>query len=129
MTDPIADMITRIKNAVAAGHKDLLLPHSKLKMALAKILKDFNYLEAFEMVEDGQFKQIKLVMRYVGKSPVISGVKRVSKPGRRIYKSSQDLPRTLNGYGLTIVSTNKGIMDGKTARKSNLGGEVLCQIW
>ncbi len=129
MTDPIADMITRIKNAVAAGHKDLVMPHSKLKMSIAKILQDFNYIEAFELDESGQFKQIKLVMRYVGKSPAISGVKRVSKPGRRIYKSSGDIPRTLNGYGLTILSTNKGVMDGKTARKSNLGGEVLCQIW
>lgn len=129
MTDPIADMIIRIKNAVAAGHKDLLMPHSNLKLAIAKILKDFNYVEGFKEVEDGQFKQIKLVMRYIGKTPVISGVKRVSKPGRRIYKSSGDIPRTLNGYGLTILSTNKGIMDGKTARKSNLGGEVLCQIW
>lgn len=129
MTDPIADMIIRIKNALAAGHKDLLLPHSKLKMAIAKLLKEFNYVEDFRAVEDGQFKQIKLALKYVGKSPVISGVKRISKPGRRIYKGSADLPRTLNGYGLTIVSTNKGIMDGKTARKSNLGGEVLCQIW
>ena len=129
MTDPIADMITRIKNAVAAGHKDLVMPHSKLKMAVAKQLKDFNYIESFTLDESGQFKQMKLVMRYVGKSPAISGVKRVSKPGRRIYKSSREIPRTLNGYGLTILSTNKGIMDGKTARKSNLGGEVLCQIW
>lgn len=129
MTDPIADMIIRIKNALAAGHQDLVMPHSKLKMAIAKLLKEFNYIEAFELVEGSPFKQIKLVMRYVGKSPAISGVKRVSKPGRRIYKGSSELPRTLNGYGLTIVSTNKGIMDGQTARKSNLGGEVLCQIW
>lgn len=131
MTDPIADMIIRIKNALAAGHKDLVLPHSKMKEAVVKILQKFNYIESFELVSasENNFAQIKIVLKYAGKSPVISGVKRVSKPGCRIYKTSATIPRTLNGYGLTIVSTNKGIMDGKSARKSNLGGEVLCQIW
>ena len=130
MTDPIADMIIRIKNSVAAGHKDLLVPHSKMKESVAKILKDFNYIEDLKVVtsEDG-FNQIKITLTYTDKSPVISGVKRVSKPGRRIYKSSGTIPKTLNGYGLTIITTNKAIMDGKTARKNNVGGEVLCQIW
>jgi small subunit ribosomal protein S8 len=128
MTDPIADMIIRIKNALAAGHQSLTLPHSKLKEALLRILQEGNYISAFEVV-DGQFKELKVTLRYIGKSPAISGVKRVSKPGRRIYKSATEIPRTLNGYGLTILSTNKGLMDGKSARKQNLGGEILCQIW
>lgn len=130
MTDPIADMIIRIKNSVMAGRKDLFIPHSKMKESVAKILKDFNYVESYEVVTptDG-FRQIKIVLKYVGKTPVISGVKRVSKPGCRIYKTAATIPNTLNGYGLTILSTNKGIMDGKSARKSNVGGEVLCQIW
>jgi small subunit ribosomal protein S8 len=129
MTDPIADMIIRIKNSVMAGRSDLLVPHSKMKMALAKILKDFDYIQDFQVVEVGAFKQIKVTLKYIGKTATISGVKRVSKPGRRIYKSSETIPRTLNGYGLTIVSTNKGLMDSKSARKNNVGGEVLCQIW
>lgn len=129
MTDPIADMIIRIKNSVMAGRKDLLVPHSKMKEAVAKILKEFNYVEAYEVVSVDNFKQIKVTLKYAGKTPVISGVKRVSKPGCRIYKGSKEIPSTLNGYGLTILSTNKGIMDDKSARKNNIGGEVLCQIW
>ncbi len=130
MTDPIADMIIRIKNSVMAGHKDLMVPHSNMKVAVAKILKDFNYIENYEVLsKEGDFKQIKVSLKYSNKTSVISGVKRVSKPGRRIYKSASEIPSTLNGYGLTILSTNKGVMDGKSARKQNLGGEVLCQIW
>lgn len=129
MTDPIADMIIRIKNSVMAGRSELLVPHSKMKMALAKILKDFNYIEDFKLLEEGVFKQIKITLKYIGKTAAISGVKRISKPGRRIYKGSVMIPRTLNGYGLTIVSTNQGLMDSKSARKNNVGGEVLCQIW
>ena len=129
MTDPIADMIIRIKNSVMAGRKDLLVPHSKVKVALAKILKDFNYIDAYAVQDSEDFKQIRITLKYIGKSPVISGVKRISKPGCRIYKNADAIPSTLNGYGLTILSTNKGIMDGKSARKNNIGGEVLCQIW
>jgi len=129
MTDPIADMIIRIKNSVMAGRRDLLVPHSKVKEALARILADFNYIESYTTEEVAGFKQIKITLKYVGKTPVISGVKRISKPGCRIYKNADAIPSTLNGYGLTILSTNKGIMDGKSARKNNIGGEVLCQIW
>ncbi|AKM81179.1 MAG: 30S ribosomal protein S8 [Candidatus Pacebacteria bacterium GW2011_GWF2_38_9] len=129
MTDPIADMIIRIKNSVMAGRKDLVMPHSKLKEALARILKDFDYIDAYEVLNTSDFKEIKITLKYAGKASVISGVKRVSKPGCRIYKSADAIPNTLNGYGLTILSTNKGIMDGKSARKNNIGGEVLCQIW
>lgn len=129
MTDPIADMIIRIKNSVMAGRKDLLVPHSKIKEALARILKDFNYIDAYQIQDGAGFKQIKITLKYVGKNSAISGVKRISKPGCRIYKNADAIPNTLNGYGLTILSTNKGIMDGKSARKNNIGGEVLCQIW
>jgi small subunit ribosomal protein S8 len=129
MTDPIADMIIRIKNSVMAGRKDLLVPHSKVKEAVARILKDFNYIDSYAVQDTAEFKQIKIVLKYVGKTSVISGVKRVSKPGCRIYRGADAIPSTLNGYGLTILSTNKGVMDGKSARKNNIGGEVLCQIW
>lgn len=129
MTDPIADMIIRIKNSVMAGRKDLLVPHSKIKEALARILKDFNYIDTYEVQDSADFKQLKITLQYTGKNSVISGVKRISKPGCRIYKNATAIPNTLNGYGLTILSTNKGIMDGKSARKNNIGGEVLCQIW
>lgn len=100
-----------------AGRSELLVPHSKMKMALAKILKDFNYIEDFKLVEEGVFKQIKITLKYIGKTAAISGVKRISKPGRRIYKGSVMIPRTLNGYGLTIVSTNQGLMDSKSGIK------------
>ena len=129
MTDPIADMIIRIKNSVMAGRKELLVPHSKVKLAIARLLKEFNYIEDCTVVEESKFKQIKIILKYLAKSPVISGVKRISKPGCRVYKDAHAIPNTLNGYGLTILSTNRGIMDGKSARKNNIGGEVLCQIW
>ena len=129
MTDPIADMIIRIKNSVMAGRKDLLVPYSKVKESLARIMQEFAYISAYEVQDDGKFKQIKITLRYVGKSPAITGVKRISKPGCRIYKNADAIPNTLNGYGLTVLSTNKGIMDGKSARKNHVGGEVLFQIW
>ena len=129
MTDPIADMIIRIKNSVMAGRKELLVPHSKVKFAIAKILKEFNYIEDCAVIETTAFKQIKITLKYFAKSPVISGVKRISKPGCRVYRNASAIPNTLNGYGLTILSTNQGIMDGKSARKNKVGGEVLCQIW
>ena len=129
MTDPIADMITRIKNAVMAGHKELVLPHSKMKVAIAKLLKENNYIKSFEILKKEPQSDIKIVLRYVGKMSAITGVKRVSKPGRRIYSPVEKIPRTLNGYGMTVVSTNKGVIDDKTARQEKVGGEVLCQIW
>jgi small subunit ribosomal protein S8 len=97
---------------------------------VARILKDFGYIESYEIAKSAEdFKQIQIILKYIGKVSVINGVKRVSKPGCRIYKTAKTIPNTLNGYGLTILSTNKGVMDGKTARKNNVGGEVLCQIW
>ena len=129
MTDPIADMITRIKNAVMAEHKELILPHSKMKEAIAKILKEHNYITDYKVEEKKPQSDIRITLNYVNGVAAISGVKRVSKPGRRVHLSVDQIPRTLNGYGLTILSTNKGVIDDKTARKQNLGGEVLCQIW
>jgi small subunit ribosomal protein S8 len=129
MTDPIADMITRIKNAVMAEHEELILPHSKMKEAIAKILKESNYIKDYQVVEKKPQSDIKITLNYINGVSAISGVKRVSKPGRRVHLPVDQIPRTLNGYGLTIISSNKGVIDDKTARKQNLGGEVLCQIW
>jgi len=129
MTDPIADMIIRIKNAFMAGRTDLVIPHSKMKEAIAKLLKASNYIEDFAVEDKKPQADITIVLRYIDKMSVITGVKRVSKPGRRIYAKAGQVPSTLNGYGMTILSTNKGVIDDKTARKTQVGGEVLCQIW
>lgn len=129
MTDPIADMIIRIKNALLSGHKELALPHSKMKESIARILKDNNYISDFAVAEKTPQKEIKLELRYVDKMPAITDVKRISKPGRRIYVTADQVPKTLNGYGLTILSTSTGVMDDKTARQKNVGGELLCKIW
>jgi small subunit ribosomal protein S8 len=129
MTDPIADMIIRIKNALLSGHKEVVLPHSKMKESIARILKENHYVEDFAVQEAGAHKNLQISLRYVNKMPAISDVKRISKPGRRNYVSADQVPRTLNGYGLTILSTSAGVMDDKTARKKNVGGELLCKIW
>ena len=129
MTDPIADMIIRIKNAFMAGQTSVLIPHSKMKEAIAKLLKENNYVEDFAVEDKKPQAEIKITLRYVDDMSAITDVKRVSKPGRRIYEKAGQIPSTLNGYGLTILSTNKGIIDDKAARKAQVGGEVLCQIW
>jgi small subunit ribosomal protein S8 len=129
MTDPIADMIIRIKNACMAERKDLVMPHSKVKEAIVKLLKENNYITDYEIIEKEPQKEIKIVLRYVGKLSAITNVKRVSKPGKRTYVKADEIPKTLNGYGLTILSSNLGIMDDKAARKAKVGGEILCQIW
>lgn len=129
MTDPIADMIIRIKNALMARHDSVIVPHSKMKEEISKILVANNYVESYQV--DKKLPQSDLVfkLRYVGKIPAITDVKRVSKPGCRVYSTSSKVPKALGGYGITIVSTSKGIMTDKDARKQNVGGEVLCQIW
>ena len=129
MTDPIADMLIRIKNALMAGRKEVLIPHSKVKEALAKLLADHQYVESYQIVEKQPQNDIKITLRYVDSASAISGVKRVSKPGRRVYVTADKIPVTLNGYGLTILSTNKGVIDDKTARQQQVGGEVMCQVW
>jgi small subunit ribosomal protein S8 len=133
--DPIADMLTRIRNAVMAGHSTVALPSSKLKLEIAKILKDEGFLEGFEEAdsENSIQKVLRLKIKYVGerreRRPVISGIERVSKPGRRIYTKKQDIPWVLSGIGVAILSTPKGVMTGARARQLGVGGEILCKVW
>ena len=133
--DPIADMLTRIRNAVMAGHSTVALPSSKLKLEIAKILKDEGFLEGFEVAEteNSVQKVLRLKIKYVGerreRRPVISGIERVSKPGRRVYTKKQDIPWVLSGIGVAILSTPKGVMTGARARQLGVGGEILCKVW
>ena len=133
--DPIADMLTRIRNAVSAGHTLVAMPSSKLKIEIAKIMKDEGFLEGFDVAESEQSPQrvLRLKIKYVGerreRRPVISGIERVSKPGRRIYTKKQDIPWVLSGIGVAILSTPKGVMTGARARQLGVGGEILCKVW
>ena len=129
MNDPIADMIIRIKNALMAHHETVVVPHSKMKEEISKILKANQYVEEYRVEAKAPQAEIIFKLKYVGRQPVITDVKRVSKPGRRVYASSSQIPKSLGGYGITIISTSKGIMTDKEARQQNVGGEVLCQIW
>lgn len=134
-TDPIADIIIRIKNAHMARHEKIEVPYSKMKKAIADILLKEGYVTAVEIKEStlkgtsAPFNYLVITLKYIGKLPAINDVKRLSKPGRRLYAPVSKLPRTLGGYGITIVTTSKGVMTDKQARKANLGGELLCQIW
>lgn len=130
ITDPIADMLTRIRNAIAAKHTDVSIPASKEKLAIAKILLDEGYIVSYEEKQEDNFKDILIVLKYDenGES-VIQGLKRISKPGLRIYAKSEKLPRVINGLGIAIISTNKGIVTDKVARELNVGGEVLAYVW
>ncbi len=130
ITDPVADMLTRIRNANDAKHETVEVPCSKMKKAIAQILLDEGYIKAFDVVEDTKQGMIKITLKYgANKQKVISGLKRVSKPGLRIYSSKEDLPRVLRGMGIAIISTSMGIMTDKEARKNNVGGEVLAFVW
>ncbi|PWH15342.1 MAG: 30S ribosomal protein S8 [Anaerolineae bacterium] len=135
VTDPIADMLTRIRNAVATGQSLVAMPHSKIKAEIARIMKEEGYLESFEIVDGetpGQ-KVLRIKIKYVGerreRKPVLSGLVRVSRPGRRIYTKKQDIPWVLSGMGVAILSTPKGVMTGHRARQLNVGGEILCKVW
>jgi small subunit ribosomal protein S8 len=134
-SDPISDMLTRIRNGVMAGHAQVAMPNSKIKAEIAKILKEEGFIENFE-VADGErtgFKVLRIKIKYVGerreRRPVISGLERVSKPGRRIYTKKQDIPWVLAGIGVAILSTPKGVMTGQRARQLGVGGEILCKVW
>lgn len=133
--DPIADMLTRIRNAVMAGHALVAMPSSKLKVEIAKIMKDEGYLEGFELVETEESIQrvLRMKIKYVGerraRRSVISGIERISKPGRRVYTKKQDIPWVLSGIGVAILSTPKGVMTGARARQLGVGGEILCKVW
>ncbi|MBQ7040424.1 MAG: 30S ribosomal protein S8 [Clostridia bacterium] len=130
ITDPVADMLTRIRNANDAKHETVEVPCSKMKLAIAKILLDEGYIKAYDVVEDEKQGMITITLKYgANKQKVISGLKRVSKPGLRIYSSKEDMPKVLKGMGIAIVSTSKGIMTDKEARKNNVGGEVLAFVW
>ncbi|MGE5484387.1 MAG: 30S ribosomal protein S8 [Ignavibacteriales bacterium] len=130
MTDPIADMLTRIRNAIMVNHEQVELPGSRLKRALAQILKEEGFIRDFEWIDDGKQGVIKVYLKYgPNRTKVITGLKRISKPGLRVYVKSDAVPKVLGGLGLAILSTSKGIMTDKTARKEGVGGEVLCYIW
>ena len=130
ITDPVADMLTRIRNANTAKHESVDVPASNLKKSIAKILLDEGYIKSYEIVEDGTQGIIRIQLKYLaGKEKVISGLRRVSKPGLRVYAGADELPRVLKGLGIAIISTSKGVMTDKAARANHVGGEVLAFVW
>ena len=130
MTDPIADMLTRVRNALAANKEKVEIPSSNMKKAIAKIMLDEGYISAVDYEEDGYNGKLVISLKYVGKKkPVINGLKRVSRPGLRVYSDVDTMPKVMDGLGIAILSTNKGIMTGKQAKAQNVGGEVLCYVW
>ena len=131
MSDPIADMLTRIRNANTAKHDTVDVPASKMKLAIANILLDEGYIAKYDLVEDGHFQTIHITLKYGAdkNEKVITGLKRISKPGLRVYANTEDIPRVLGGLGTVIISTNKGVVTDKEARKLGVGGEVLCFVW
>ena len=129
ISDVIADMLTRIRNANDAKHETVDIPASNMKKAIAEILVNEGYIKGYQIIEDGKQGVIRVTLKYVGKQKVIHGLRRVSKPGLRIYSNCEDMPRVMNGLGIAIVSTSKGIMTDKQARKENVGGEVLAFVW
>ncbi|MFH1404475.1 MAG: 30S ribosomal protein S8 [Patescibacteria group bacterium] len=129
ITDPISDMLTRIRNAVAVKKSEVLVPYSKIKFSIAKILEKENYIASVEVLENGKFKNINLKLRYENGEKPIKSLKRISKPGNRVYAKSAELPRPLSDIGVAIISTPNGLMTNKEARTRKLGGEVLCEIY
>ena len=131
MSDPIADMLTRIRNANTAKHDTVDVPASKMKLAIAEILLNEGYIKGFEVLEEGNFKTIRITLKYGAdkNDKVITGIKKISKPGLRVYAGIDELPRVLGGLGVAIISTNKGVITDKEARKENVGGEVLAFVW
>ncbi len=133
MTDPIADMLTQIRNALMVRHDSISLPSSKIKVAIAKILKEEGYIEGYEVIANDLQPTLAIRLKYIGplkdQRPVITGLKRVSKPGRRIYKPVESIPWVRSGLGIAILSTPKGVITGQQARRLNVGGEVICYVW
>ena len=133
MSDPISDMLTRIRNALMREHKTVAMPSSKLKQAIAAVLKDEGYITDFKVIEQQPFSVLQVTLKYVGhkkdRRSVITNLQRVSKPGRRIYVGRSDIPWVLSGMGISIVTTSKGVMTGQKARRLGVGGEVLCKVW
>ena len=131
MSDPIADMLTRIRNANTAKHDTVDVPSSKMKLAIAQILLEEGYIKKYDIVEEGSFKTIRITLKYAADKSerIISGIKRISKPGLRVYAGKEDLPRVLGGLGIAIISTNQGVVTDKKARELQVGGEVLAFVW
>ena len=130
MVDPIADMLTRIRNAVRSRHPRVDIPHSNMKLAIAAILKSEGYVAAVATVEKGKFKQIRVALRYDGEgAPILSGIQMVSRPGKRIYTASTEIPPVMGGLGVSILSTPKGVLSGRDALKAGVGGEIVCNVW
>ncbi len=136
ISDPIADMLTRIRNAILAGHPNVAIPSSRLKEAIAKILKEEGYINGYQIVEGENghvHKVLRIRLKYIGerrhRKPVITGLKRISRPGRRVYAKKHEIPWVLSGLGTAILSTPKGVMTGQRARQLGVGGEVICEIW
>jgi small subunit ribosomal protein S8 len=129
LTDPIADFLTRLRNASQASLSEVVAPYSKIKFEIAKILKQEGYISSVEVEKTGDFQSIKVITKFVNRAPAITGLKRVSKPGLRKYVGSKDVPKVLGGLGITILSTPKGILSGREAKKENVGGELLAYVW
>ena len=130
MTDPIADMLTRIRNANTVGHETVEIPASKMKKSIAEILKEEGYIADFDIIDDNKQGIIKVTMKYgANKEKVITGIKKISKPGLKVYAKANDVPRVLGGLGIAIISTSKGVVSDKQARKMGVGGEVICYVW
>ena len=129
ISDPISDMLTRLRNATIAGHADVLLPHSQLKSDIARVLKREGYIEDFKLVKEGKKTNLQLILKGKRETRAMQGVKRISTPGRRKYIGVRDIPRVLGGMGICILSTSSGVMSGQEAKKKNIGGEVLCHVW
>ncbi len=129
MTDPIADMLTRIRNAIMARHTRVLIPASKMKLGIARILKEEGYIKDFDIIKDNPQGTIRITLKYVDKRPVLTQLKRVSRPGLRVYTKRDDIPRVRGGLGTAIISTPQGLMTGRRAYQLGLGGEVICYVW
>jgi small subunit ribosomal protein S8 len=129
VTDPIADLLTRVRNAVKANKRKVDIPNSNMKKGIAQILKDQRFINDFEVLEDNKQGILRIALKYTNGVSAISGLERVSKPGLRIYSASETLPRVLNGFGICVVSTSKGLVTDKQARRDSIGGEVICKIW
>jgi small subunit ribosomal protein S8 len=130
VTDPLADMITRIRNANMAKHTKVDMPASKMKISLAKILKEEGYVKNYKLIKDRNFGLLRIYLKYdASNESIITGLKRLSKPGRRVYVNTREIPPVLNGMGIAVLSTSKGIMSDREAKKQNVGGELLCSVW
>lgn len=130
VNDPIADMLTRIRNAVAVGHERVTMPASKMKVNIAQILVDEGFIDRYQVVQNGAHSELELILRYAERRrPVILGLKRISRPGHRVYRGAGELPRVQGGLGVAVVSTSQGLMPDREARRRRLGGEIVCEVW